>query len=128
MLWAAGVAGSPLARTLGVPLDRAGRVLVDPELTIPGRDDVYVIGDLAHLEQDGGLVPGVAPAAMQQGQQAARNIVATLEGRPRQPFRYVDKGMLATIGRGAAIGKIGRFKTSPGSSPGCSGSSSTSCS
>ena len=110
VLWAAGVAGSPLARTLGVPLDRAGRAIVAPELTLPGRDDVYVIGDLAHIEEDGALVPGVAPAAMQQGQQAARNILATLEGRPRQPFHYVDKGMLATIGRGAAVGKIGRFK------------------
>ena len=112
MLWAAGVAGSPLAGTLGVPLDRAGRVLVDPELTIPGRDDVYVIGDLAHIEQDGALVPGVAPAAMQQGHLAAQNVLATLNGRPRQPFHYVDKGMLATIGRGAAVAKIGRFKTS----------------
>jgi NADH:ubiquinone reductase (H+-translocating) len=110
VLWAAGVAGSPLARTLGVPLDRAGRVPVSPELTLPGRDDVYVIGDLARVEEDGALVPGVAPAAIQQGQQAARNILATLEGRPRQPFHYVDKGMLATIGRGAAVGKIGRFK------------------
>jgi NADH dehydrogenase len=112
VLWAAGVAGSPLARTLGVPLDRAGRVLVAPELTIPGRDDVYVIGDLAHIEQDGALVPGVAPAAMQQGKLAARNVLATLEGKPRQPFHYVDKGMLATIGRGAAVAKIGRFKAS----------------
>jgi NADH:ubiquinone reductase (H+-translocating) len=112
VLWAAGVAGSPLARTLGVPLDRAGRVLVEPELTIPGRDKVYVIGDLAHIEQDGALVPGVAPAAIQQGQLTARNILATIEGRPRQPFHYVDKGMLATIGRGAAVARIGRFKTS----------------
>jgi NADH dehydrogenase len=111
VLWAAGVAASPLARTLGVPLDRAGRVIVDPELTLPGRDDVYVIGDLAHVEEDGGLVPGLAPAAMQQGQHAARNIQATLEGRPRQPFHYVDKGMLSTIGRGAAVARIGRFKT-----------------
>jgi NADH dehydrogenase len=111
VLWAAGVAGSPLARTLGVPLDRAGRVIVDPELTIPGRDDVYVIGDLAHIEDNGALVPGVAPAAMQQGQHAARNIRAALEGRPRQPFHYVDKGMLATIGRGAAVARIGRFKS-----------------
>ena len=112
VLWAAGVAGSPLAATLGIPLDRAGRVLVEPELTIPGRDDVYVIGDLAHIEQDGALVPGVAPAAMQQGELAAQNILAALDGRPRQPFHYVDKGMLATIGRGAAVAKIGRFKTS----------------
>ncbi len=112
VLWAAGVAASPLAATLGVPLDRAGRVPVTPELTLPGRDDVYVIGDLAHIEQDGALVPGVAPAAIQQGECAARNIVATLDGQPRQPFRYVDKGMLATIGRGAAVARIGRFKTS----------------
>jgi NADH dehydrogenase len=109
VLWAAGVAGSPLARSLGVPLDRAGRVRVEPDLTLPGHDEVYVIGDLAHLEEDGSLVPGVAPAAIQQGQHAARNILASLEGRPRQPFHYVDKGMLATIGRGAAVGKIGRF-------------------
>ena len=112
VLWAAGVAGSPLAATLGIPLDRAGRVLVSPELTIPGRDDVYVIGDLAHIEQDGALVPGVAPAAIQQGELTARNVLAALDGKPRQPFRYVDKGMLATIGRGAAVAKIGRFKTS----------------
>ena len=112
VLWAAGVAASPLARTLGVPLDRAGRVLVEPDLTVPGRGDVYVIGDLAHIEENGALVPGVAPAAMQQGRHAARNILRTLEGRPRQPFHYVDKGMLATIGRGAAVARIGPFKTS----------------
>lgn len=112
VLWAAGVAASPLAASLGAPLDRAGRVSVAPELTLPGRDDVYVIGDLAHIEQDGTLVPGVAPAAIQQGDCAARNIVATLRGRPRESFRYVDKGMLATIGRGAAVARISRFKTS----------------
>ncbi len=107
VIWAAGVAASPLARTLGVPLDRAGRVMVDPELTIPGRDDVYVIGDLAHLEENGALVPGVAPAAMQQGRHAAQNILLALEGQPRRPFHYVDKGMLATIGRGAAVARVG---------------------
>ena len=112
MIWAAGVAASPLAKTLGAPLDRAGRVLVDPELTIPGHDDVYVIGDLAHVECDGRLVPGVAPAAMQEGWHAAQNIIRTLRGRPRQPFRYVDKGMLATIGRGAAVAKLGPIKAS----------------
>jgi NADH dehydrogenase len=106
------VAASPLARTLGVPLDRAGRVPVEPDLTIPGRDDVFIIGDLAHFKDDGALVPGIAPAAMQQGRHAARNILAALEGRPRQPFHYVDKGMLATIGRGAAVAKIGRVKAS----------------
>ncbi len=112
VVWAAGVAASPIARTLGVPLDRAGRVLVEPELTMPGRDDVYVIGDLAHFEENGRLVPGVAPAAMQQGKHAARNILATIEGKARQPFHYVDKGMLATIGRGAAVARVGPFKAS----------------
>ena len=112
VLWAAGVAASPLARTLGVPLDRAGRVLVEPELTIPGHDDVYVIGDLAHVEHDGALVPGVAPAAMQARVARCRNIMRTLRGQPRVPFRYVDKGMLATIGRGAAVAKVGPIKAS----------------
>jgi NADH dehydrogenase len=112
VLWAAGVAASPLARTLGVSLDRAGRVPVEPDLTLPGHDEVFVIGDLARFEDHGALVPGIAPAAMQQGRHAARNIVAALERRPRQPFHYVDKGMLATIGRGAAVAKIGRVKAS----------------
>jgi NADH dehydrogenase len=112
VLWAAGVAASPLARTLGVPLDRAGRVPVEPDLSLPGHDDVFVIGDLARFEDDGALVPGVAPAAMQQGRHAARNILSTLERRPRQPFHYVDKGMLATIGRAAGVAKIGRIKAS----------------
>jgi NADH dehydrogenase len=110
VIWAAGVAASPLAKTLGVPLDRAGRVLVEPELTIPGRDDVYVIGDLAHIEDGGVVVPGVAPAAIQQGRHAAGNIIRYLDGQPRQPFHYVDKGMLATIGRGAAVAKLGSIK------------------
>jgi NADH dehydrogenase len=112
VLWAAGVAASPLAQTLGVPLDRVGRVLVEPDLTVPSRDDVYVIGDLAHLETDGVLVPGVAPAAMQQGAHVAGNIIRTIKGQPRLPFRYVDKGMLATIGRGAAVAKVGPIKAS----------------
>jgi NADH:ubiquinone reductase (H+-translocating) len=112
VLWAAGVAASPLAQTLGVPLDRVGRVLVEPDLTVPSRDDVYVIGDLAHLETDGVLVPGVAPAAMQQGAHVAENIIRTIKGQPRLSFRYVDKGMLATIGRGAAVAKVGPIKAS----------------
>jgi NADH dehydrogenase len=112
VLWAAGVAASPLARYLGVPLDRAGRVVVEPDLTIPGRDDVYVIGDLAHSERNGALVPGVAPAAMQAGDHAARSILRSLRGRPPDPFRYVDKGMLATIGRSKAVAHIGRLKAS----------------
>jgi NADH dehydrogenase len=112
VIWAAGVAASPLAQTLGVPLDRAGRVMVEPDLTIPGHEDVYCIGDLAHIESDGALVPGVAPAAMQQGWHAAQNITRTLRGQTRAPFRYVDKGMLATIGRGAAVAKVGPIKAS----------------
>ena len=112
VLWAAGVAGSPLARTLGAPLDRAGRVLVLPDLTIPGHEDVYVIGDLASVELDGRPVPGVAPAAMQAGHHSAQNVIRTLRGEPRLPFRYRDKGMLATIGRGSAVASIGAIKAS----------------
>jgi NADH:ubiquinone reductase (H+-translocating) len=112
VLWAAGVAASPLAKTLGVPLDRAGRVVVEPDLTIPGHEDVYVIGDLARIEFEGALVPGVAPAALQAGRHAAQNIRRVLAGKPREPFRYVDKGMLATIGRGAAVAKIGPINAS----------------
>jgi NADH dehydrogenase len=106
VLWAAGVAASPLARTLGVPLDRAGRVPVRPDLTIPGRDDVFVIGDLATLEQDGKPVPGVSPAAMQEGRHAAANIRRALDGASYRPFRYFDKGSFAVIGRGAAVGTV----------------------
>lgn len=112
VLWAAGVAAAPLARSLGAPVDRAGRVMVTPELTLPGHDNVYVIGDMAHLEINGALVPGVAPAAMQEGAHAAANVLRTLDGKPLQPFRYKDKGMLATIGRGAAVAHVGRWKAS----------------
>ena len=114
VLWAAGVAASPLARSLGVPLDRAGRVHVEPDLTLPGHDDVYVIGDLASLVQDGKPVPGVAPAAMQEAEHAVRNIRRSLQGQPRLPFRYRDKGSLATIGRAAAVADFGRIKLSGG--------------
>ena len=108
-LWAAGVAAAPVARTLGAPLDRAGRVKVLPDLTVPGLPEVYVIGDLAAATSDGKPVPGLAPAAMQEGRHAAANIVATINGEMRSPFRYFDKGSLATIGRAAAVGSIGRF-------------------
>jgi NADH dehydrogenase len=113
VLWAAGVAASPLPRTLGVPLDRAGRVLVDPTLSIPGHDEVFVIGDLAVIEQDGKPVPGVAPAAIQMGRHAALNIRLALAAQPRAAFRYRDKGSFATIGRGKAVGDVtGGFKLS----------------
>jgi NADH dehydrogenase len=111
VLWGAGVQASPLAKTLGVPLDRAGRVLVTPALTIPGHDDVFVIGDLAASEQiDGTLVPGVAPAAIQEGQHTARNIERAVAGQPLRAFKYVDKGSLATIGRAAAVADFGGRK------------------
>lgn len=107
VLWAAGVAASPLGKALGAPLDRAGRVMVEPDLTLPGHPNVFVIGDLAHLEQDGKPVPGVAPAAQQMGKQTAKNIARMVRGKPVEPFRYVDKGSLATIGRNAAVAKLG---------------------
>jgi NADH dehydrogenase len=112
VLWAAGVAASPLGRALGVPLDRAGRVKVAPELTLPGRSDVFVIGDLASLEQDGKPIPGVAPAALQMGRHAAANVLRAVAGQPLAPFRYVDKGSLATIGRRAAVADLGYVKLS----------------
>jgi NADH:quinone reductase (non-electrogenic) len=106
VVWAAGVAASPVPRTLGIPLDPAGRARVNPDLTIPGHDDIFVIGDLTAIEQDGKPVPGVAPAAIQMGRHAARNIRLALGGRPRQAFRYRDKGSFATIGRGKAVGQL----------------------
>ncbi|HKR64610.1 MAG TPA: NAD(P)/FAD-dependent oxidoreductase, partial [Thermoanaerobaculia bacterium] len=94
-LWAAGVQASPLARSLGVPLDRAGRVLVEPDLTIPGHKDVFVIGDLAAVKQyDGSFVPGVAPAAIQEGQHTALNLERAAGGQPLRAFKYNDKGSL----------------------------------
>ncbi|MGH9411665.1 MAG: NAD(P)/FAD-dependent oxidoreductase [Vicinamibacterales bacterium] len=104
ILWAAGVAASPLARTLDTPLDRAGRVKVNPDLTVPGHPEVFVIGDLAALDDaDGHPLPGVAQVAMQMGVCAARNILRGSAGRPMQPFRYRDYGNVATIGRAAAV-------------------------
>jgi NADH dehydrogenase len=105
VIWAAGVAASPLARTLGAPLDRAGRVLVTRNLAIPGHDEVFVIGDLAAVQQGDKAVPGVAPAAIQMGRHVARNIRRALAGQPLEPFRYWDKGSFATIGRGKAVGE-----------------------
>ncbi len=112
VLWAAGVAASPLAKSLGAPLDRAGRVLVEPDLTLPGHPEIFVIGDMAAVKQDGGFVPGVAPAAIQEAKHTAENIVRTLAGEARTPFRYHDKGSLATIGRASGIADFGRLKLS----------------
>ena len=113
ILWAAGVQASPLAKSLGVPLDRAGRVLVEPDLSIPGHPEVFVIGDLAAVKNDdGSLVPGVAPAAIQEGTHTAKNIARILNGQPTLPFRYWDKGSLATIGRAAGVADFGRLRLS----------------
>ena len=117
VVWAAGVAASPLGRYLDVPMDRAGRVIVEPGLTIPGHADIYVVGDLAAAqshERDGTTkpAPGVSPAAKQMGRLAARNILARMAGRPPQPFRYTDYGALATIGRSAAVADLGAVQFS----------------
>lgn len=111
VFWAAGNAASPLARTLDAPLDKVGRVLVEPDLSLPGDPRVFVIGDLAAVKQtDGAWVPGVAPAANQMGKHAARNIRALVAGKPSQPFRYLNKGELATIGRHKAVASFGGGK------------------
>lgn len=113
VLWAAGVAASPLAGTLGVNLDRAARVSVEADLTLPGHPEVFVIGDLAvFAHQTGKPLPGVAPVAIQQGRHAANNILRSLSDRPYEPFRYVDRGNLATIGRAAAVADLGKLKFS----------------
>ena len=110
VIWAAGVQASPLARSLGVPLDRAGRVHIQSDLSLPGHPEVQVIGDLASLEQDGKPIPGLAPAAMQMGRQAARNVERAMAGQRVLPFRYVDKGTLATIGRARAVAERGKIR------------------
>ena len=111
VIWAAGVAASPLARSLGAPLDRAGRVEVKPDLSIPNAPEVFVAGDLAAVkDKHGQPVPGVAPAAMQEGRAAAKNVRRQLEGKPTEAFAYFDKGSLATIGRARAVADIHGFK------------------
>ena len=112
VLWAAGVAASPLARDLGVPLDRAGRVIVQPDLSVPGHPAIFVAGDLASLQYAGKPVPGVAPAAKQMGRHVAQAIRARLQGRAPTPFRYRDFGNLATIGRMAAVVDLHGFRFS----------------
>jgi len=123
ILWAAGVAASPLGKTLGVPVDRAGRVAVEPDLSLPDHPEVFVIGDLAALKDESGrMLPGVAPVAMQQGRYVAKIIQRELEGAteaaakaqppPRPGFHYWDKGSLATIGRAAAVAEFGKLHIS----------------
>jgi NADH dehydrogenase len=110
VIWAAGVAASPLGRTLGAALDRAGRVVVEPDLSIPGHPEVFVIGDLASAQSDGKPVPVVSPAAKQMGRHAAASLFRRLHARATLPFRYRDYGSLATIGRKAAVALIGGVK------------------
>ena len=107
ILWAAGVAASSLGKQFDVPLDRAGRVIVNRDLSIPNHPEVFVIGDLASLkDEEGNLLPGVAPVAMQEGRAVSKNIAHDLENMSRKDFHYVDKGSLATIGRAAAVAQI----------------------
>ena len=110
VLWAAGVAASPLGATLGVPVDRVGRVRIEPDLTIPGYANVFVIGDLATLPDERGKpLPGVAQVAIQMGQHAVHNILRSIEGQPMRAFHYKDLGNMATIGRNSAIADFGTF-------------------
>ncbi|MFN7983958.1 MAG: NAD(P)/FAD-dependent oxidoreductase [Vicinamibacterales bacterium] len=110
VLWAAGVTASPVARSLGAPLDRAGRVLAEPTLQVPGVPHVFVVGDICALQQDGQWLPGVAQVAKQGGTHAAKNILRMLRGDATTPFHYLDFGNMATIGRGSAVADIGPLK------------------
>ncbi len=111
VLWAAGVSASPLGATLGVPLDRAGRVLVNDDLTIPGHPEISVVGDLAAFRTPAGdWLPGVAQVAMQQAAHAAANVERALAGQPRRPFVYRNLGNLATIGRNSAVADLPTFR------------------
>jgi NADH dehydrogenase len=110
-LWAAGVAASPLGKSLGVPVDKPGRVIVNQDLSVPGHPEVFVIGDLANFTPKGkeSALPGLAPVAMQQGTHAAKNIGHDVKKQPREEFHYRDKGTMATIGRAAAVADLGKF-------------------
>ncbi len=113
ILWAAGVSASPIGRTIGAPVDRAGRVMVQPDLSVPGHPDLFVVGDLATLAgSDGRPLPGVAQVAMQQARHAGRNIGRLMARRPAEPFRYRNYGNLATIGRAAAVADFGWLRLS----------------
>jgi NADH dehydrogenase len=112
VLWAAGVAASPLARQLGAPVDRHGRIEVSDDLRAPGSSHVFVVGDLVSLKSRGVPIPGVAPAAMQEGRHAAKNIARLIAGRSTLPFRYWNKGTISTIGRRRAVADLGWFHLS----------------
>ena len=112
VLWAAGVAASPIAQSLGVPLDRAGRVTPEPTLALSAHPNIFIVGDMCVFVQDGTPLPGVAQVAMQQGTRAGQNIRRAIAGQPLEPFRYKNYGIMATIGRGSAVGDIFGLKIS----------------
>ena len=114
MLWGAGVRPSPLAAALGVPLDRAGRVIVGPDCAVPGHPELFVIGDMASFTPEGAAapLPGISPVAIQEARLVARNILDDVGGPAAQPFRYFDKGFMATIGRARAVAQLGRLRMS----------------
>lgn len=113
VFWAAGVQAAKMSEKLGVKLDRAGRVVVASDLSVPGHPDVFVVGDLAHLDLgDGQVLPGLAPAAIQTGYRAAQNILASVRAKPRVLFKYLDKGQMATIGKHKAVAQTGKIKLS----------------
>ena len=106
VLWAAGVKASPISSTIGAPADRAGRIIVNPDLSIPNHQNVFVVGDVAAAKSNDKPVPGVAQGAMQGGECAAKNIMRLLQGKETQHFHYNDKGSLATIGRSRAVAQL----------------------
>jgi NADH dehydrogenase FAD-containing subunit len=113
VIWTAGVAPSPAGKWLGCDVDRAGRVRIGPDLTVPGHPEIYVIGDTAYLEQDGRPLPGVAQTALQQGHYAAKSILRQVTGKaPLPPFRYFDKGNLAVVGKNFAVLESGPVRVS----------------
>ena len=112
VIWAAGNVASPLLKSLGAPLDRAGRAIVEPDCTIPGHPEVFVLGDAAVFNHGGDTLPGTCPVAIQMGEYAAKVIVGDLRGDPRRAFRYWDRGQLAVIGRGQAVADIGKLEFS----------------
>ena len=112
-LWATGVAASPLGKALGAKTDRAGRVLIEPDLSVPGHREIFVIGDMSALiDENGKPVPGLAAAATQQGKTAAENILRDVRSEPRRPFRYRDRGTMATIGYHRAVAEFGQRRLS----------------
>jgi NADH dehydrogenase len=113
VLWGAGVRTQRLTGTLGLPLDRIDRVIVENDCSLKGHPDAFAIGDMAHFKgEDGKPLPGVSPVAMQQARSVAKNIQRSIRGEERVPFRYLDKGSMATIGRSRAIAEVGRVKLS----------------